>query len=126
MTQAGITYRTGKPWTADWLQSDVYRARLPLKGYRRKDQARQAPGQETGAAPSPPVPAQDTWPDHPAPVEEPEFQPTIFIDWDAKRSAVSFGPFLAALTFRNNAVFLEELISSLFESRAYVIENTGA
>jgi hypothetical protein len=92
MTQAGITYRTGKPWTADWLQSDAYRARLPLKGYRRKDQARQALGQETGAAPSPPVQAQDTWPDHPAPVEEPEFQPAIFIDWDAKRSAVPATP----------------------------------
>ena len=33
MTKAGITYRTGKPWTADWLQSDFYRARAPLKGH---------------------------------------------------------------------------------------------
>jgi hypothetical protein len=36
MTKAGITYRTGKPWTADWLQSDFYRARTPLKGHVRK------------------------------------------------------------------------------------------
>ncbi len=90
MTQAGITYRTGKPWTADWLQSDFYRARLPLKGYRRRGQARHALDQETGAAPSPPmtpVPVQqDAWSDHPALMEEPEFQPAIFIDWDAKRS----------------------------------------
>ena len=35
MTKAGITYRTGKPWTADWLQSDFYRARAPLKGQAR-------------------------------------------------------------------------------------------
>ena len=95
MTQAGITYRTSKPWTANWLQSDAYRARLPLKGYRRKGQAGHALGQET-RAPSPPpmspVPAQDTWPNHPAPMEEPEFQPATFIDWDAKRSEVPAMP----------------------------------
>ena len=88
MTQAGITYRTGKPWTADWLQSDAYRARLPLKGYRRRGQARNALGQETGTTPSPPVRAQDTCLDHPVPIEDPEFQPAKFIDWDTKRSGV--------------------------------------
>jgi hypothetical protein len=95
MTQAGITYRTGKPWTADWLQSDAYRARLPLKGYRRRGQTSHALGQETGAAPSPPmpsIPAQHTLSDHPAPMEEPEFQPATFIDWDAKRSAAPATP----------------------------------
>jgi hypothetical protein len=35
LTKAGITYRTGKPWTAKWLRSDFCRAQIPLKGYRR-------------------------------------------------------------------------------------------
>lgn len=33
LTKAGITYGTGKPWTAKWLQSDFSRAQMPLKGY---------------------------------------------------------------------------------------------
>jgi hypothetical protein len=37
---------------------------------------------------------------------------------------VAFGPFLAALTFRDDAIFLEELIGSLPEGGAGV-ENTG-
>lgn len=36
LTKAGITYRTGKPWTAKWLQSDFSRAQTPLRGYARK------------------------------------------------------------------------------------------
>jgi hypothetical protein len=36
LTRAGITYRTGKPWTAKWLQSDFSRAQIPLRGYARR------------------------------------------------------------------------------------------
>jgi len=41
LTKAGITYRTGKPWTADSLRQETTRATAPLKGYarRRKDGA---------------------------------------------------------------------------------------
>jgi hypothetical protein len=31
LTRAGITYKTGRPWTADNLRHDVRRASLPLK-----------------------------------------------------------------------------------------------
>lgn len=39
LTQAGITYRTGRAWTANNLQSEAYRARKPLRGYARKSDA---------------------------------------------------------------------------------------
>ena len=91
MTLAGITYRTGKPWTADWLQSEAYRARLPLKGYRRRSQAETS--QDQGARmPLPPVaptPARNSCPNPSVLTEltdEPEFQPARFIDWEARRS----------------------------------------
>ena len=29
LTKAGITYRIGKPWTADWLRADFARAEPP-------------------------------------------------------------------------------------------------
>ena len=92
MTLAGITYRTGKSWDADWLQSEVYRARQPLKGYQRKTAT--GPPQSTAqqaetafAAPrSEPVPvvAQDSQSDPPGASDTAEFQPARFIDWDTK------------------------------------------
>jgi hypothetical protein len=39
LTQAGITYRTGRAWSANNLQSEAYRARKPLRGYARKSDA---------------------------------------------------------------------------------------
>lgn len=38
LTKAGITYRTGRPWTAQWLRGDFSRAQVPLKGYARRRQ----------------------------------------------------------------------------------------
>jgi len=39
LTNAQITYRTGKPWTADWLQADFWRAQAPLKGYAKRNRS---------------------------------------------------------------------------------------
>ena len=36
LTKAEITYGTGKPWTALWLQADFWRAQAPLKGYAKR------------------------------------------------------------------------------------------
>ncbi len=36
LSKAGITYRTGAPWTAKALRSEFSRAQMPLKGYRRR------------------------------------------------------------------------------------------
>lgn len=36
LTKAGITYRTGKPWTEKQLRSEMSRSLQPLKGYRRR------------------------------------------------------------------------------------------
>ena len=36
LTGAGITYRTGKPWSAGLLRKDFSRAQSPLKGYARR------------------------------------------------------------------------------------------
>ena len=36
LSKAGITYRTGAPWTAKALRSEFSRAQAPLKGYRRR------------------------------------------------------------------------------------------
>lgn len=92
MTLAGITYSTGKAWDADWLQSEVYRARRPLKGYQRKTAT--GPPQSTAqqaetafAAPAPeaaPVVAQGGQSDPPDASDTVEFQPARFIDWDTR------------------------------------------
>ncbi|GBQ43148.1 MULTISPECIES: hypothetical protein [Acidocella] len=94
MTLAGITYRTGKPWTADWLQSEAYRARLPLKGYRRRNQTMSSQGlaAQTPMPSAPPVSAQFIEP-YPSDVAgEPEFQPARFIDWEVRRLATDAPP----------------------------------
>jgi hypothetical protein len=39
LTTAGITYRTGKPWSAGLLRKDFSRAQSPLKGYARRPNA---------------------------------------------------------------------------------------
>lgn len=73
LTQAGITYRTGKPWTAKQLRSELSRALIPLKGYRQR-----APQEQAQAAPAtalssgsvvqtPPTPAMPTVPPSPMP-----------------------------------------------------------
>jgi hypothetical protein len=36
LTKAGITFRTGTPWTADALSHEAVRANAPLKGYARR------------------------------------------------------------------------------------------
>ena len=51
LSKAGITYRTGAPWTAKTLRSEFSRAQTPLKGYRRR------PGRSGDAAPEQPVEA---------------------------------------------------------------------
>ncbi|OYV41963.1 MAG: hypothetical protein B7Z75_14620 [Acidocella sp. 20-57-95] len=86
MTLAGITYSTGKAWDADWLQSEVYRARRPLKGYQRKTAT--GPPQSTAqqaetafAVPVPeavPVGARDSQSDPPGASDSAEFQPARF------------------------------------------------
>jgi hypothetical protein len=51
LTKAGITYGTGKPWTAKWLQSDFSRAQQPLKAYgNNKPKPNSAPTPSTAAA----------------------------------------------------------------------------
>ena len=47
LSKAGITYRTGAPWTAKALRSEFSRAQAPLKGYRRR------PGRSEDAASEP-------------------------------------------------------------------------
>ncbi|MDE8347605.1 MAG: hypothetical protein POH28_15740 [Acidocella sp.] len=88
MTLAGITYRTGKSWNADWLQSEVFRARQPLK--RHRPQNAQPPESCTSAATvtQAAVPAiMEAEPSASTAVpEEPEFQPASFIDWEATRA----------------------------------------
>ena len=49
LTKAGITYRTGKPWTAKWLQSDFSRAQMPLRGYGHNRGQRESNGGEQKA-----------------------------------------------------------------------------
>lgn len=89
MEEAGIKYRTEKKWTAAWLQSDFYRARLPLKGYARGRRARMP-----ATIPAPPAPVlieaalvqsveRATIPQSEA--DEPEFKFAQFIDWDERR-----------------------------------------
>ena len=96
MTLAGITYRTGKSWDADWLQSEVYRARQPLKGYQRKTAAgppwrTEQQAETTFAAPIPEpvlVVAQNSQSDPPGASDTAEFQPAHFIDWDTQPARI--------------------------------------
>ncbi|OYV54763.1 MAG: hypothetical protein B7Z71_13465 [Acidocella sp. 21-58-7] len=91
MTLAGITYSTGKAWDTDWLQSEIYRARRPLKGYQRKTatgppQSTAQQAKTVSAAPMPeavPV-ARDSQSDTPGASDSAEFQPARFIDWDTR------------------------------------------
>jgi hypothetical protein len=53
LTKAGITYRTGKPWTAKWLRSEFSRAQIPLKGYRKRQS--QFDGLPTVHSATPPI-----------------------------------------------------------------------
>ena len=67
LTKAGITYRTGKPWTAKWLQSDFSRAQMPLRGYGRKRGQREIKRrctQEPDAAPIAPTTSVQACPGH--------------------------------------------------------------
>ena len=73
LTKAGITYRTGKPWTAKWLQSDFSRAQTPLRGYARK---RNPPGATAAANPNP-APIASTDAARPAPATR-RFKPASF------------------------------------------------
>jgi hypothetical protein len=43
LTTAGITYRTGKPWSAGLLRKDFSRAQSPLKGYARRQKVEPPP-----------------------------------------------------------------------------------
>ncbi len=88
MTRAGITYRTGKSWNADWLQSEVYRACRPLKGYRRQKQTARLspPAPSAPLAPAALAPMENAAPAFSALTDETEFQPARFIDWETKRS----------------------------------------
>lgn len=102
LSKAGITYRTGTPWTAKWLRSDFSRAQTPLKGYARRGRkpVPRHEGQAANISPPPvgPTPAQETWSEPAALPEEPEFQPARFIDWDAKRSGGQMPPAPAPIT----------------------------
>jgi len=73
LTKAGITYRTGKPWTAKWLQSDFSRAQMKLRGYARKHN----PGGSTAAKHPNPAPIATTAAAQPAPAA-PRFKPASF------------------------------------------------
>jgi hypothetical protein len=88
LTLAGITYRTGKSWEADWLQSEVYRARQPLKRHRRQNAP--PPENSTSAAAvtqvTMPALVEAKTPATEAVPEEPDFQPASFIDWEATRT----------------------------------------
>lgn len=96
MTKAGITYRTGKPWTADWLQSDFYRARAPLKGYVRKQRLEKTepsepaillPSSQTELSPQTAIPAEpkrEVVTDQ-APKAEPRFKPVSIKPFEPRR-----------------------------------------
>ncbi|MHB1302609.1 MAG: hypothetical protein ACYCZB_03920 [Acidiphilium sp.] len=73
LTKAGITYRTGKPWTAKWLQSDFSRAQVPLRGCARQHD----PHGLTAAEPPNPTPIASTAAAQPAPAV-PRFKPASF------------------------------------------------
>ena len=96
MTKAGITYRTGKPWTADWLQSDFYRARVPLKEHARKcrlennavsEPVISRPSSQSELSPQAAVPAepkQEIATDQ-APKAEPRFKPVSIKPFEPRR-----------------------------------------
>ncbi|OYV34201.1 MAG: hypothetical protein B7Z81_10375 [Acidocella sp. 20-61-6] len=79
LTKAGITYRTGKPWTDKWLRSEFSRAQIPLKGYRRRqsDAERSTAIERSvpSAAAAPPTPPPLTLPHVPS---SPRFKPASF------------------------------------------------
>jgi hypothetical protein len=96
LTKAGITYRTGKPWTADWLQSDFYRARVPLKGHVRKQRLEKNTAEEPFVALLPPrtkpraqagQPTRSTVeiPPDQAPKAEPRFKPVSIKPFEPRR-----------------------------------------
>lgn len=96
MTRAGITYRTGKPWTADWLQSDFYRARAPLKGQVRKQRLEkntaeepvvplQPPQAEPRAQAGQPTRSTVEAPPDQAPKAEPRFKPVSIKPFEPRR-----------------------------------------
>jgi hypothetical protein len=104
LEQAGVKYKTDKPWTSAWLQSDFHRARIPLKRYGQRK-----PGQATAPVSATPVVAGNILPPKPheqsdrmvlsEPVTlssfytaadgepEPEFKFARFIDWDERRQS---------------------------------------
>ena len=104
LEQAGIKYKTDKPWTSAWLQSDFHRARMPLKGYGQRKT-----GQAAEPVPAIPVVVGRALPPKPQersgrmllsePVAlsafsvaaddepEPEFKFARFIDWDERRQS---------------------------------------
>lgn len=80
LSRAGITYRTGKPWTDKWLRSEFSRAQIPLKGYRRRrgDVERSAAIQPAAPSPAdaPSMPPPLTSPPHVP--NAPRFKPASF------------------------------------------------
>ncbi len=77
LTRAGITYRTGRAWTADGLQSEAYRARKPLRGYVRKSTQPTETDLARGSEGVPPAPAAGAILPTAAPAE-PRFKPVSF------------------------------------------------
>jgi hypothetical protein len=61
LEEAGVKYQTEKRWTAAWLQSDLHRARAPLKGYARKAPVLSEPTQASATA-QPTVPPSSSEP----------------------------------------------------------------
>jgi hypothetical protein len=115
MTLAGITYRTGKPWNADWLQSEVFRARQPLK--RHRPQNAPPPESSTSAAAevqaAMPALMQVEIPAPEAVPEEPEFQPASFIDWEATRTENPATVHAPAPILRPSAPAYDEVMARL-------------
>jgi hypothetical protein len=78
LTKAGITYGTGKRWTAKWLQSDFSRAQMPLKGYgNKKPKPGSTPTPSTVAA-APPAALIGTSSPPPTKSGGPRFKPATF------------------------------------------------
>jgi hypothetical protein len=77
LTLAGITYRTGRPWTAEWIRRDFQRSVLPLKRLRRTSQRPDEGRPATTRAVSGGVAQYQT--NDP---DEPEFKPAAFVKWD--------------------------------------------
>ena len=60
LSKAGITYRTGAPWTAKALRSEFSRAQAPLKGYRRRPGPSEDAASEPLTVPTEPVATMET------------------------------------------------------------------